>query len=81
MECFQLKYLNLCTVSNVYRACFPSNYLCATSVPWAVAAGMTGDWARVADTVATTAEGIAVEVVGGGRDCQKKSMYKIQILE
>lgn len=30
---------------------------------------ITGDWALVADTVATTAGGMVLEVVTGGRDC------------
>lgn len=47
-------------------------YLSAESVAWAAVVVMTGDWALVADTVATTAGGMVLEVVTGGRDYPEK---------
>ena len=50
----------------------PQIYLSVESVAWAAVVVMTGDWALVADTVATTAGGMVLEVVTGGRDYQEK---------
>ena len=46
------------------------------SVAWAAVVVMTGDCALVADTVATTAGGMVLEVVTGGRDYQEKRKKK-----
>lgn len=50
-----------CWIDNVGR-------LSAESAAWAAVVVMTGDCALVADTVATTAGGIVLEVLTGGRD-------------
>lgn len=54
----------------------PQTYLSVESVAWAAVVVMTGDCALVADTVATTAGGMVLEVVTGGRDYQEKRKKK-----
>lgn len=53
-------------------------YLSVDSVACAAVVVITGDWALVAETVATTAGGIVLEVVTGGRDYLKKTEKRSQ---
>lgn len=55
----------------------PQIYLSAESVACAAVVVMTGDWALVAETVATTAGGMVLEVVTGGRDYREEKKYFI----
>lgn len=61
-------YISSNYILGLLNAVFCGGYLRVDSVACVVVVVITGDWALVAETVATTAGGIVLEVVTAGRD-------------
>lgn len=70
-------YIHSNYILGLLNAVFCSGYLRVDSVACVVVVVITGDWALVAETVATTAGGIVLEVVTAGRDYVGKKKNSI----